>query len=606
VVSARSALRTHLTATVTGSGETYDVYFNPTGESGPSLVGGTGQQLSVNLYYTNNQPGQHVDNLSVAVASSNPGEKTTLAAPTSITWNGFTASWGNQQSTGAVYVNVSGVPPYTIQGAFLSNQAYNYWSCGSLQSSGQPLTLVSQNGTNATLSFSPDTNEAGDTLTLRLDFGSYGQQATQFLGGYSDPGLAEKISSSTYTEPAGASGAQIQADANQYGTLYLSAGSTYYMNQQLILNKPVTIESAPGPKATLIFTQPQPQPQPPSDAVNIWPDAVEIKASNVTLENFIIQFSGPFLWTTTGGSSTGVINTYVNTSDITISGMIIQGPTQSLFDQATDPTDSSVPQNQIFEDQFTNTTLDSQWTPLGGTWKEGGGTLSQTSNSTSPGVRKVIVNSSTPFPGAEEIEANVNLDSISVDGRAGVSLDNNSSGSGYNLVFHLNGSTLSVQLLNDGVDWSQPITEDVNNNDGAWQEFKWYTFELVVVPQGNGVDALFGKVWLTTQTQPTQWTITEIQGSGQSRSPGVPALEGGSSGNNGGGAMADFQPVNGPNWDHGTYGNIVWAVTPSLFSAVDSEGHQHWHEQAGHLPDGRNRAVLHDDHRRGDSVNQYH
>src|SRR5208337_4612976 len=242
------------------------------------------------------------------------------------------------------YVNVSGVP-HTILGAFLSNQAYNYWSYGTLQTSGQPLTVVSQNGNNATLSFSPVTNEAGATLTLRLDFGSYGQQATQFLGEYCDPGLAAKISSSTWTEPAGTSGAQLEADANNYGTLYLSAG-TYYMNQQLILNNPVTIDSAPGAKAILVFTQPQPQPT--SNAVNIWPDAVEIKASNVTLENFTIQFSGPFIWTTTGGSSTGAINTYGNPSDITISGMTIQGPTQSPVDEATDPNPTtSVPKSQV-------------------------------------------------------------------------------------------------------------------------------------------------------------------------------------------------------------------------------------------------------------------
>src|SRR5208337_2604406 len=203
------------------------------------------------------------------------------------------------------YVNVSGVP-HTILGAFLSNQAYNYWSYGTLQTSGQPLTVVSQNGNNATLSFSPVTNEAGATLTLRLDFGSYGQQAAQFLGGCCDTGLTvANIQGTSKTETPGTANSDfLQADANNYGTIYLSTG-TYYMDQQLILNQPVTICPAPGASATLVFSQPQSSTTP-----NVWSDAIEIRSSHVTLQGFSIQFMGSFLWTTTGGSSTGVINTY--------------------------------------------------------------------------------------------------------------------------------------------------------------------------------------------------------------------------------------------------------------------------------------------------------
>ena len=40
----------------------------------------------------------------------------------------------------------------------------------------------------------------------------------------------------------------------------------------------------------------------------------------------------------------------------------------------------------------------------------------------------------------------------------------------------------------------------------------YYTFKLVVVPQGNGVDALFGKAWPTGTAEPASWTIEEIQG----------------------------------------------------------------------------------------------
>ena len=209
------------------------------------------------------------------------------------------------------------------------------------------------------------------------------------------------------------------------------------------------------------------------------------------------------------------------------------------------------------------------------------------------------------------------LDSIAGDGRTGVSLDNDGNGNGYNLVFHESTSGLAVQLLNDQRSWSS-VAIYTDSDGNLWRLSTYYTFQLVVVPQGDGVDALFGKVWLTGTAEPAQWTIEEIQGSGLSRSPGLPALEGGSSGS-GGYATADFQPVNG------TTGSLVWAVTPSLFSSVDStrwqslqgtwsqsersvpaSGHIEQHEQAGDLPDGWNRALLHDDHLGSDSVDEPH
>ena len=371
----------------------------------------------------------------------------------------------------------------------------------------------------ANIAFAPLDAEAGVTLTLRLDFGTYGQEATQFLGGPCDPGLTvANISDTSKTETPGNSNSDfLQADANTFGTIYLSTG-TYYMNEQLILNNPVTSAPRPGRAATLVFSQPQ------TSTPNIWNDAIEIRSSHVTLHGFSIQFMGSFLWTTTGGSSTGVINTYNSPIDVTISGMNIQGPTQSLFDQATDP-GASIPTTPLLADTFTTNTLGSEWTVLGGTWTEGNGTLSQTADGWDSGVKKVLVSSSTPYPGAEEIEANVRLDSIAGDGRAGVSLDNNSNGNGYNLVFHELSGGLAVQLLNDGRSWSS-VAVYTDSNGNSWQLSTYYTFKFVVVPQGNGVDALFGKVWLAGTPEPAQWTIEEIQGPGVSRRPGLPAWRG--------------------------------------------------------------------------------
>ena len=311
---------------------------------------------------------------------------------------------------------------------------------------------------------------------------------------------------STKTEtPGNVNSDFLLVDANTYGTLYLSTG-TYRLDQQLLLNHPVTIRAAAGANATLVFTQPQSSPTP-----TVWSDAIQIRSSHVTLQGFSIQFAGSFLWTTTGGSATGVINAYPDASgrppiDVTITGMNIQGPAQSLFDQATDPT-ASVAVSPVFPDSFGGSSLGSSWTVVGGTWSESHGTASQANAVWTTQFRQALVASPYAYPGAAEIVANVRLNSIQDDGRAGVSFDNDSGGNGYNLVFHVwkdhGHPTLAVQLLKTsgpGPRQSSPIVEARAGG-----------FFLIAArsggpsrsgPQGGGVDALFGKVWLTGTGEP--------------------------------------------------------------------------------------------------------
>src|SRR5271166_5441812 len=208
------------------SGNTYDVFFNPFGTSGPSLQTGQGQTLSVNVYYNDQSGNQYTDNLTVPVGSSNPTLTTTLSAPASITWNGFTASWSGQdtaQNGGKVHVAVSGLnPSYPILGAVLSDQFANnsspsYWTYGTLASSSPPsgALYVTQTGATADIAFAPLGTEAGVTLTLRLDFGPpYGQQAAQFLGESCDPGLTvANIQATSKTETPGTPNSDfLQAD----------------------------------------------------------------------------------------------------------------------------------------------------------------------------------------------------------------------------------------------------------------------------------------------------------------------------------------------------------------------------------------------------------
>ena len=111
-----------------------------------------------------------------------------------------------------------------------------------------------------------------------------------------------------------------------------------------------------------------------------------------------------------------MINAYLDASgrppiDVTITGMNIQGPAQSLFDQATDPT-ASVAVSPVFADTFGGSSLGSSWTVLGGTWSETNGTLSQTQCTWTTGSGRPWWPPPTPYPGAAEIVANVRLDSI--------------------------------------------------------------------------------------------------------------------------------------------------------------------------------------------------
>ncbi|MGC8641638.1 MAG: hypothetical protein ACP5XB_17365 [Isosphaeraceae bacterium] len=137
----------------------------------------------------------------------------------------------------------------------------------------------------------------------------------------------------------------------------------------------------------------------------------------------------------------------------------------------------------------------------------------------------------------------------------------------------MNNGALSVQILNDNVDWSQAVAIDPSTGH-PWQLSTWYTFKFVVDPLGNDTDALFGKVWQSGSGEPGGWTIQEIQSGSQWRAPGVPALYAGA--NNNYYATADFKPITDTHM--GAAGTMVWTFTPYLFSHVDST---RWQSEGG-------------------------
>ena len=140
-------------------------------------------------------------------------------------------------------------------------------------------------------------------------------------GGRSDPGLRSPspASSSITAQP----GANLNALANEYGTVHLAAG-TYNLSAPLVLTQPVTIIADPG--TTLLFSQPANAPT--------WTAAIKIMAGHTTLDGFAVRFAGPISWTANISYGPAVIGTTDNfdpnngqpIEDVTLTHLDLQGP----------------------------------------------------------------------------------------------------------------------------------------------------------------------------------------------------------------------------------------------------------------------------------------
>jgi hypothetical protein len=180
----------------------------------------------------------------------------------------------------------------------------------------------------------------------------------------------------------------------------------------------------------------------------------------------------------------------------------------------------------LFADNFNDGDLGSAWTQSDGTWATES-ILSQTSTAYGDLKKALISNSGVALPNdGITITAKVRVD-YWVDGtgaRAGVSLAQNSSGMGYNLVFRNNHST--VQFLHDHVAWGPSYTFE-------WSDGVWYWFKLKMED-----GTLWGKVWQDGAPEPESWPYTWER----SERGGYPGLNGGAT-RNGGVSMASFDDV---------------------------------------------------------------
>ena len=234
--------------------------------------------------------------------------------------------------------------------------------------------------------------------------------------------------------------------------------------------------------------------------------------------------------------------------------MNIQGPTQSLFDQATDP-GTSVPISQVLADTFTTNTLGTKWTVLGGTWTESNGTLSQTARRGFGGQEgSGQLHHSLSRGRGDRGERAAGLNSRRWPRRS--QPRNDSNGNGYNLVFHESTMAWRCSCSTTTSPGRTPVTGLAGRSPRITPSNSWWSRRGMVWTPSSARSGRAGRPSRLNGRSRRSWAAV-------SRSPGVPAFVAGSSGS-GGYATADFQPV------RRTTGSLVWAVTPSLFSAVDS------------------------------------
>ena len=230
-------------------------------------------------------------------------------APVTLAWNTFAVTWMGQDGQdltgpGDVHLALAGLPAgRSVVSATLSDQAKASWY---YSKDGSPdaldpvaLPMGFRAGTDpdaADVDFPPIRDESNATLTLRLVLDDGTTLVTRFAGGASDPGLRSPDIAPTifYAAP----GADLNALANQYGTVHLASGQ-YLLNQPLVLNHPVTITADPG--TTLLFNQAATAPT--------WTAAIKIRSGHTTLEGFAVRFTGPVRWTDNISYGPAVIGT---------------------------------------------------------------------------------------------------------------------------------------------------------------------------------------------------------------------------------------------------------------------------------------------------------
>lgn len=264
-----------------------DLFFNP-------IPGMSGQVLTLTIYYSDGK----ADVVTVTAGAADPELRVPSTTPIKVNWGAIGANWVGQDGLnplglGDVHVTVSGLPlGRSVVSATLSDEARANWSYQAAPGSGgwlDPFTrpLSFRRSTTdlslADVGFSPNRDESGGTLTLRVVLDDGSVHAVRFAGGAVDLGKLAPVAESTSI--VARPGDNLVLLVNQYGSIHLSAG-VYQLNQPLVLARPINITADPG--ATLLFAQGASDP--------LWSTAISIGYGNTTLDGFAVRFAGPIRW----------------------------------------------------------------------------------------------------------------------------------------------------------------------------------------------------------------------------------------------------------------------------------------------------------------------
>ena len=291
-----------------------------------------GETLTLSIDYADGT----TDTSTVVAGTTNPTLRMPVPAPVTVDENAFAASWVGQDGQnltgpGDVHLALSGLPTgHAVVAAQLTDGTLNSWDLATAGTSlgddnilPQPLAfrLNPSDPTQADVDFAPVRDESQATMTLRLVLDNGTNLVTTFAGGTTNLGLRSPQPAATSI--VAAPGADLNALANTYGTIHLTAG-TYNLASPLVLNQPVTITADPG--TTLLFTQASNAPT--------WTAAIKINAGNTTLSGFAVRFAGPINWTSGVSYGPAVIGTTDNfdpgpaqlIENITLTNLDVQSP----------------------------------------------------------------------------------------------------------------------------------------------------------------------------------------------------------------------------------------------------------------------------------------
>lgn len=310
------------------------LFFSPSGDLG-------GRKLVLSVSYTNGK----AQSIAIEAGATNPALAMPLPAPVALddqSSKAMTMRWIGQDEPapnrvrGDVHIELSGVPQgKQILAAAISDFCGGCWvwcpqtaqACfypaSPSQSDLQPLKNPTAHEKFALIKFSrkqPERNESlesifealplriqrrRDSPTVDLFFPPFRDErdarmmlrvllsssegspcATAictFQGGACDPLLRDDLPADIFAD--GHPGDDLNALAAKAGHIHLLPG-TYKLTKPLVLNRPIAIIGSRD--VTVEFSQPSSAP--------LWQDAIELGASNITLQGFSIRFATPVRW----------------------------------------------------------------------------------------------------------------------------------------------------------------------------------------------------------------------------------------------------------------------------------------------------------------------